>query len=161
MSRSNPRYLSLGGLREEKGGCVMDDMTKNRIRKLREENMSYSDIARLLDIKENTVKTFCRRNGLNGARALPKTDSDHICPNCGKAVMQTPGRKPRRFCSSFCRNSWWNAHLDQVNRKANYEILCPGCGKTFISYGNRNRKYCSHACYIVHRFGGKDVERTA
>ena len=33
-----------------------------------------------------------------------------------------------------------------------YIITCKQCGKKFTSYGNRNRKYCSHKCYIYHRF---------
>ncbi|RXM53885.1 RNA polymerase subunit sigma-70, partial [Clostridium tetani] len=26
------------------------------------------------------------------------------------------------------------------------------CGKEFSAYGNKNRKYCSHNCYIRDRF---------
>ena len=47
-----------------------------------------------------------------------------------------------------------NSNLDKVNRKANYEFICPHCKKPFSAYGNKNRKYCSHACYIEDRFGG-------
>ena len=32
--------------------------------------------------------------------------------------------------------------------------ICPVCKKTFTVYGNANRKYCSHECYIEDRFGG-------
>ncbi len=34
------------------------------------------------------------------------------------------------------------------------EYRCPRCGSTFRAYRNRNRKYCSHECYIADRFGG-------
>ena len=129
---------------------------KKQIKMLREAGHSYGSIARLLHLNENAVKTHCRRNGLNGFRAISDSSEDY-CENCGMEIIQMPGRKKKRFCSSFCRTSWWNAHLDHVNRKANYEILCPGCGKTFISYGNRNRKYCSHECYIDDRFGRKET----
>lgn len=77
---------------------------------------------------------------------------------CGKPVRQNPGRKQKRFCSDICRNKWWNSHLDLVKRKANYEIVCLGCEKPFVVYGNANRKYCSHKCYVEHRFGGKENE---
>lgn len=81
-------------------------------------------------------------------------DKKYYCECCGKEVMQKPGRKLKRFCSDKCRNAWWNQHQDQVNKKANYEYVCPCCKKTFIAYGNANRKYCSHECYIEDRFGG-------
>lgn len=68
--------------------------------------------------------------------------------------MQVFGRKEKRFCSDKCRNKWWNTHLDKVNRRANYDFVCAYCKKPFISYGNKNRKYCSHECYIADRFGG-------
>lgn len=38
-------------------------------------------------------------------------------------------------------------------RKAFYPMVCAECGEKFLSYGNRERKYCSHACYIKARFG--------
>ena len=68
--------------------------------------------------------------------------------------MHTPGAKRKMFCSDACRVAWWNCHKDLVTRKAVYMIPCAGCGKVFKSYGNRNRKYCSHGCYINARFGG-------
>jgi len=85
---------------------------------------------------------------------IPEADTEKTCLNCGKPVMQTPGRKEKKFCCDHCRNVWWNSHLSLVKRRAMYEFVCPGCGKTFYAYGNRNRKYCSHECYVQDRFGG-------
>lgn len=34
------------------------------------------------------------------------------------------------------------------------KAVCPVCKKPFTVYGNANRKYCSHECYIEDRFGG-------
>lgn len=132
---------------------------KNRIARMRKEGYSYSVIAKQLDLNENTVKTFCRRNSLTGQAAeMPETDFPDIiqkeCKCCGKPFIQYPGRKEKKFCSDACRNRWWNAHLGEVKRKAMYEYSCPCCGKTFYAYGNRNRKYCSHECYISDRFWG-------
>ena len=70
------------------------------------------------------------------------------------AIVQTPGRKRKRFCSDACRNAWWNAHLSLVKRKAVRTVVCAGCGQPFEAYGRTPRKYCSHACYVAHRFGG-------
>ncbi len=137
----------------------MTNEQKNRISSLRKEGYSYSQVAQELGINENTVKTFCRRNGLTGdAGKMPEPVFQGItqkpCRQCGKPVTQYPGRKEKKFCCDACRNKWWNSHLGQVKRKAMYEYTCPSCGSTFYAYGNRNRKYCSHECYVEARFGG-------
>lgn len=75
------------------------------------------------------------------------------CQYCGIEVFQNPGRKQKKFCTDKCRNLWWNSHLYMVNRRAMYECECLHCKKTFVSYGNKNRKYCSRECYIAGRFG--------
>ena len=134
----------------------MNDTQRQQIRKLRAEGYSYSKVAQALGLSENTVKTFCRRNGLGGVvdAPAPIEPDGHYCLCCGSAVGQTPGRKEKKFCSDRCRNKWWNSHLDKVERKANYDFICPYCKKPFTAYGNKNRKYCSHECYIADRFGG-------
>ena len=76
-----------------------------------------------------------------------------ICKNCGKPVEQTAGIKHRIFCSKKCRQEWWNSHPEAVKQKAIYVFTCPNCGNAFTVYGNKNRKYCSHSCYITDRFG--------
>ena len=137
----------------------MTEGQKAQIANLRGEGYGYVRIAQALGISENTVKSFCRRKKLTG-KAVSQTmsamtrDGNHFCPCCGKEVAQTPGRKEKKFCSDRCRNKWWNSHLDRVKRKANYEFICPQCRKPFTAYGNAKRKYCSHECYIAHRFGG-------
>lgn len=133
----------------------MNDTEKLQIQRLRAEGCGYGTISEQLGISINTIKTYCRRHGFGGVAVEPKEDSvKKFCRCCGIPVMQTAGRKEKRFCSDKCRNKWWNNNLDQVNRKANYEYICPCCKKTFTAYGNKNRKYCSHACYIEDRFGG-------
>ena len=135
----------------------MTDKQKNQIAVYRGQGLGYSVIARMMGLSVNTIKAHCRRNGLGGKRAL-EDHSDitvYACENCGKPVQQNKGRKKKRFCCDRCRNTWWNAHLELVNRKANYECTCKKCGKNFISYGNKDRKYCCHECYIEDRFGGE------
>ena len=133
----------------------MTDAQRIQIRNLRAAGLGYKKIAEQMELSENTVKTYCRRHGLGGATALQGERTDkHLCLCCGVEVVQNPGRKAKKFCSDRCRNKWWNAHLDKVNRKAVYEYQCPYCKKTFTAYGNANRKYCSHECYIADRFGG-------
>jgi len=47
-----------------------------------------------------------------------------------------------------------------LDKKAIYNIICANCGTEFEAYGNKDRKFCSHNCYIASRFG-KEVENEA
>ena len=134
----------------------MTEQEKQQISIYRQQGLSYTVISNTMKISINSVKTYCKRNGLGGVRAMEKTSRSNICvcDNCGMLVKQIPGRKKKRFCSDKCRNLWWNSHQDQINKKANYKCVCIYCNKIFISYGNKYRKYCSHECYIKNRFGG-------
>ena len=93
---------------------------KKEVVKLRKAGYGYSRIADALGISKNTIKAFCRRNDLRGqAEAMPDitiTDAPVVksCRHCGKPVVQTPGRKEKKFCNDTCRNRYWNSHLSQV-----------------------------------------------
>jgi IS30 family transposase len=134
---------------------------KARIHQLRLEGCSYAKIAAILNISENTIKSFCQRNKLPvGSIAslpepVPDTNDNTSCRQCGKKLKQIPKHKPKKFCSDLCRSTWWKEHGEQVNKKAVYHITCACCGKEFESYGNNSRKYCGHECYIKDRFGEK------
>ncbi|MBE5825249.1 MAG: RNA polymerase subunit sigma-70 [Butyrivibrio sp.] len=130
----------------------MTETVKTQIRELRERGLSYGQISASTGIKKSTVKTFCIRTGIVVLTKLK--DDELLCKCCGMPVKQDPKRKAKMFCNDKCRMTWWNRNLDKVNRKANYEYICAGCGKPFSVYGNANRKYCSHECYIKDRFGG-------
>lgn len=135
-------------------------MTENQkilIGNLRAAGFGYKKIAEQMELSENTIKTYCRRNSLGGNLAMQDGSDQadkHVCRYCGVEVEQKPGRKEKKFCSDKCRNKWWNKHLDKVRRKAVYQFECPHCQRPFTAYGNANRKYCSHECYIEDRFGG-------
>lgn len=134
----------------------MNDMQRQQIKDLRAKGYGYGRISQILGISTNTIKTFCKRNGMGGVadNQTPATAEMHFCLCCGIPVEQNSGRKEKKFCSDKCRNQWWNARLDKVNRKAEYDFVCAYCKKPFRVYGNKNRKYCSHECYIHDRFGG-------
>ncbi|MBS4899913.1 MAG: DUF2116 family Zn-ribbon domain-containing protein [Clostridiales bacterium] len=125
---------------------------KEKIKILREKGLGYTAIAKEINISVNTIKSYCKRHGLGGTKTCDE-DTSH-CEYCGKPVIQKPGRKKKRFCSDKCRNTWWNNHKNMINHKAIYEFTCKQCGKDFSAYGNSNRKFCSHSCYIKNRFGG-------
>ena len=139
----------------------MNDAQRLKIRNLREAGLGYKKIAEQMQLSENTVKTYCRRHGLGGnmASQIPTQSTEaHVCLCCGAAVKQNPGRKEKKFCSDKCRRQWWKEHDYCIDRKAYYTLTCYECGNKFKSYGNKNRKYCSHNCYIKNRFGKGDRE---
>ena len=138
---------------------LMTNEQKSRIGELRRQGLGYKRIAKELGLCESTVKTFCHRNDMScGSMETAKSYYQYIpltpCRFCGTMVPQYPARKEKKFCSDSCRNKWWNAHLSESNRDGMSTYTCPACGRTFSAYGKRNRKYCSHACYIADRFGG-------
>ena len=139
----------------------MTSEEKSRLSAMRKAGRSYTEIAAELGISKNTIKTFCRRNGLTSevesapVEVIPAPTTERLCPHCGKPVIQPEGRKQKKFCSDTCRNRWWNSHMNMVKRKAIYEYTCPTCGSAFTAYGNSHRKYCCHECYIADRFGGR------
>lgn len=130
------------------GGTDMTNQQKEKIREMREHGLSYANISSELGISENTIKSYCRRNGISGvvtkATVLPDVS---YCRQCKKPLTRTAGAKKKLFCSDKCRMAWWNAHPEAVNRKATYTFVCQACGKEFKSYGNKQRKYCSRSCY--------------
>ena len=124
---------------------------KNMVVSLRGCGKSYNEISALLGVSVNTISSYCRRVSVDGQSKDIK--SVGTCKQCGKLVKSKAGHKQRQFCSDTCRLAWWNAHMEQVERKAVYTFTCACCGRAFAAYGNQHRKYCSHTCYIAGRYG--------
>lgn len=126
---------------------MLTDIQKQTITSLRTQGLTYAEIAAVTDLSANTVKSFCRRNHIQ----VPQPEPVIIdrCKNCGAPINQLPGAKQRIFCSDKCRYAWWNAH----RRKQPYHLLCHHCGREFISYGNRKRRFCGRECYLLARQG--------
>ena len=112
----------------------------------REQHMTYRQIGEKLGLSPDTVKTFCRRNTPREDRTEASASSQ--CRNCGAPVHPLPGRRERLFCSPACRTAYWRKH-NLLGKDPRY---CAGCG-ALLTGGSASRKYCSHACYISHRFG--------
>jgi endogenous inhibitor of DNA gyrase (YacG/DUF329 family) len=108
---------------------------------MRLDGHSAADIAIALKLSPNTVRSHIRRH--------PEIQNARKCLTCGKPVLQTKGRREKKFCSDMCRMAWWNSHPEDINRKAYYSLVCNQCEKEFESYGNKNRKYCCRACYLA------------
>ena len=131
----------------------MTEHQREEIQRLRLDGKSYTQISELLGLSRNTVKSVCQRNdfhSLEGADAI--ADLYHCC-NCGVPILQTIGRKHRRFCCAACRRTWWGMHRDTGKKKTTDKIVCEYCGRSFEDYAKNHRKYCCHACYIANRFG--------
>ena len=137
----------------------MTDHQKAKVVEMRKAGCGYSEISKALSVSRDTIKTFCRRNNVEcgSQNTAVQKDVEGVCPECGKPITQTPGRKPKRFCSQECRQKWWNAHPERVGQKAVYEYVCPNCGQSFTAYGNSHRKFCSHECYVAARFKGGEA----
>ena len=128
---------------------------KEQISKLRASGASFGKIASALGVSINTVKSYCQRNPISAEAApAPKTPSNtDRCPQCNAMLEQSPGHRQKRFCSPKCRMAWWSAHPEQMVRKNLSRVECLHCGKVFLQYGNRPRKFCSQICYFAHRYG--------
>lgn len=134
----------------------MTDAQKEMILDMRQAGHGYKKIAAALGLSTNTVKSFFRRNEPAKSNAseiqsiITNNAFSEQCSQCGVPVSQVVGRKKRRFCSSACRNAWWNAHRASPGRKSVRSIVCGGCGNAFYS-NEPSRRFCSHACYVAHR----------
>jgi endogenous inhibitor of DNA gyrase (YacG/DUF329 family) len=122
--------------------------------------LGYKAIGNVLGLSRDTVRAYCKSKGMDGdAVTLSrnyeiKKENGILCLNCGKVLKQPKRGKARKFCSEKCRRKWWKENADKGNRKetAVYKVVCAYCGEEFESYGNKNRKYCCHECYIKDRF---------
>lgn len=132
----------------------METATKEKIKSLATNGYGLRAIAEALCLSKDTVKSFCRRQGIKigPTKGNEKVGNGVFCLNCGKALEQTKGKRRKVYCSEKCKNEWWNKRHRELGGKATYSLVCKGCGKEFKSYGNAKRKYCSHGCYIKHRF---------
>ncbi len=138
----------------------MTEFEKEQIYDLRLKGVGYKAIAAVLGLSRDSVRGYCKRNGLDGdsevvALNVEEQKKRHLlCTCCGKPIKQKDKGRTRKFCSEECRRKWWknNPQERNKNESAIYNYTCPHCGKEFSTYGNKKRKYCSHACYIKDRF---------
>jgi ribosomal protein S27E len=143
----------------------MTDTQAARINRLRMEGKGYKAIATETGLSRDIVRNYCKKHNLSGyASVVSKnmhlmTEGKKACSFCGNIIVQPATGRRKRFCCEKCRRQWWKAHPEAVKKgtKATYELTCNQCGKTFHSYGNKNRKYCSRDCYFKHRFLEEDT----
>lgn len=137
----------------------MTDEQKDKITELRKIGIGYRSIAAALDLSRDTVRYFCKAQGLDGYGAeikKKKVDviySKEFCKNCGKRINKKPtGGRPKAYCSDMCKRKWQETHPMM------YQHVCYYCGHDFESRASQ-ANFCSTKCYIRDRFWRKeDVE---
>lgn len=155
----------------------MTEIQKQQIIALRTKGLVFAEIANQMNLSINSVKSYCRRNEIvpdatasivsepehideATAGSLPESacESRSTCKLCGETLVNTPGHRQKTFCSAFCQRKYWRGHRGLMRHPSFITTTCPNCGQTFSDYAGHKRKYCSHACYISHRYGGASYE---
>lgn len=129
----------------------MTNEQKRAITELRLHGESHAAIAGALGVSTSAVKSFCSRNAVN--LDATHNPSSGRCKQCGADVTCVPGHRAKLFCSETCRQKWWRSHKGEVTITRNVSV-CEHCGASYKNGGNAERRFCSHTCYIEHRFGG-------
>ncbi len=133
----------------------MTDELRQKIKSLRYQGLGYKQIANTTGLSRDTIRGYCKRNGLHGIAAGLKKEYHKVmeeefifilCLNCGKEINQNPIGPRKKYCSMACKREWEKIH------KIKYTLTCEYCGKEFKSLGTRHRKYCDHNCYTRDRF---------
>ena len=120
----------------------MTDKQKLEIAVLRKTGLGYRIIGKKMNIPSGTIKSYCQKYNL---RPEDIEANSGLCPVCGKKLIQLPHTKKKKFCSAKCCTAFW--YLTNTSR------TCLCCGKAFAP-SRKERKYCSHECYINARYYG-------
>ena len=139
----------------------MTEEQKLQIRKLRQQGLGYQAIGKMVNLTRDSVRSYCKNHGLQGVRlAVEMNTKERIkngeaCAYCAGPIKKAKTGRPARFCCAACRRSYWKVHRDEGKKseKAIYTMECKYCHKIFESYGNKTRKYCCHAHYVLDRYG--------
>lgn len=126
-----------------------DAREQHAIQQVHADHVPYRRISQILGLPPTSVLRFV--NALPASTTRVPDDVLGWCPWCGGRLYRRTDGKKQRFCCSEHRRAWWKAHPEAKRRTATYTFTCAGCATTFTAYGNKKRKYCSHACYVTHR----------
>ena len=135
---------------------------KARIEEYRKRGIGYRTIAAEIGVDRDAVRYYCKKVELAGTRPKSQEFIKGLrCQQCGILLSRNRDGRQRIFCSDQCRYKWWNTNGKTLPRPSGCcdEIKCACCGKTFLDYRNKKRRYCSHECYIRDRFWRKEDGR--
>lgn len=131
----------------------MNEIDKQKIRKLRIQGYGYLRISEQLQISPNTIRSFCKKENIDGyikaGEQLKGKENLTLCKQCNKKFYQIAGRKKKVFCSDACCKVYWSLHKDKQRRIVPQIYQCLICGKDYYEYPSRERKYCSRECYYT------------
>ena len=139
----------------------MTEKQKERILKLRKAGMGYRKIATLIGSNRDSVRNYCKSQGVNGYGkqdgTRKKQSESGFCKVCGVELIQPPTGRRRLYCSTECRRIWQSG-ITRI-----YIHTCEYCHGEFESAASK-QKFCSRECYIRDRFwreedAGNIVER--
>lgn len=155
--------------------CVFEgnayDAAREQVREMRMSGEECKSIAEQTGIPEGQVIVYCLQLGLpvSGPCRLMKLSPEdeawlryrrgkpegRICPVCWKPLIQPYRGRRKRFCSSRCKDKWWNDKRGNEKEKHGREAVCENCGKPFIAVNekSRERRFCSRDCYFEFRYG--------
>ena len=139
----------------------MTEEQKMQVRTLRQKGLGYQAIGTILNLTRDSVRSYCKNHGLNGVSMVvhmntqERIKNGEACCYCAGPLKQNKTGRPKRFCSENCRREYWKRHRMEGQRsvEATYTYECPYCHKIFEAYGNKHRKYCCHAHYVLDRYG--------
>ena len=80
----------------------MTNLEKQGIIRLKEEGKSYTAIASITGMNKSTIKSIYSRY------LGTKRGEEKYCPVCGKVLVQTRGHRQKKYCSSKCKDIYWN-----------------------------------------------------
>lgn len=133
---------------------TLTELQIRQIRNFRGRGFTLAQTAEALKLPISTVKTYCYRHP---EQLFTLTNDAESCRQCGKPLKQTAGQKKRKFCCKHCRLQWWSEHRDCYSVHPQEPTTCKHCGIQFFGV-RHGQKFCSHDCYIHHRFYSEDAE---
>ena len=128
----------------------MNAIDKEKIQRLCAEGLGYKAIASRLSLSVDTVKSFCKCIGLDGA-VVPNKDG--VCQQCGKTLERKTGSDRTKFCSDQCRSTWWGGHTNLYKQKAENRQICAHCGREFYSFHSKRCKYVGTRAMCLRALG--------
>lgn len=139
----------------------MNNFQRTQIWSLRKQGLGYGEVAMAVGLSKDSIKKFCQRNPeLRGYGKSPqmmieeRVKNGTYCQECFQPMVVKSTGRPKKFCSAKCRKANWDSHQEEHDKSktAYTELTCHYCGRSFLSYANPKRKFCSHKCYIQSRF---------
>lgn len=77
----------------QNGVSRMTKQQRDTVTEMRAQNLGYGQIAVNLDVSINTIKSFCRRNGLSGAHQGTDTQPEELSEKPGETGLIDRGSR--------------------------------------------------------------------